>query len=282
MADTNSPGRTGSPAADARASAFVGARRAGASLPAYPGSLPSTMAEAYAVQTQAISLWPDRIAGWKVGRINAPWDAQYGTDRLAGPIFAGQLAKAGDAPSPIHLFAGGFGAVEGEIVIEVGQDAPASKLEWTLTEAAEIAGVFRLGMEIASSPFAGINDFGPLVTVSDFGNNNGLILGEEIREWRAASPTEWRLRTLIDGVEVGQADAASIPGGPLESFRAVLEICARIGHPLRRGMQITTGAVTGVHPLRPGQTASVEMAGLAPITCSAARAPSSQNQSNPA
>ena len=73
-----------------------------------------------------------------------------------------------------------------------------------------------------------------------------------------------------------------VPGGPMESFRAVLEICARIGQPLRRGMQVTTGAVTGVHPIRAGQSAKIEMAGLPAIECRAAMAPTSQAQSNPA
>lgn len=282
MADTQNPGRTGDCAIDARAAAFVAARRSGQSVAAYPGALPGSLAEAYMIQSQAISLWPDRVVGWKVGRINAPWDKQFGTDRLAGPIFAGQLTESRDSPDTVHIFPGGFGAVEGEIVIEVASDAPAGKLDWTLQEAAAIAGVFRLGVEIASSPFAGINDFGPLVTISDFGNNNGLILGDEIKSARLASPADWRLRTLIDGVEVGAADAASIPGGPLESFRAVLEICARQGHPLRRGMQITTGAVTGVHNIRAGQSATIEMAGMASIRCQAALAPSNHTQSNPA
>lgn len=282
MADTQTPGRTSDGATDARAAAFVAARQSGQSLAAYPGAFPGSLAEAYMIQSQAISVWPDRIVGWKVGRINPPWDTQYGTDRLAGPIFSGQLLEAKDSPDTVHLFAGGFGAVEGEIVIEVASDAPDSKMNWTLAEATEIAGVFRLGVEIASSPFAGINDFGPLVTISDFGNNNGLILGGEIRSAHRAALTDWRLRTLIDGVEVGAADAASIPGGPLESFRAVLEICARQGLPLRRGMQITTGAVTGVHPIRAGQSATIEMAGMASIRCQAARAPNTQTQSNPA
>lgn len=278
MADSQLSGRAGNPAIDARAAAFVEARLAGRSLPAYPGALPASIAEAYNIQSQAISLWPDRLAGWKVGRINAPFDAVYGTDRLAGPIFARQLSRASDAAAQAVLFAGGFGAVEGEIVIEVGTDAPAGKTEWTLAEAAEIAGIARLGVEIASSPFAGINDHGPLVTISDFGNNNGLILGGEIPDWRQSAASAWRLRTLIDGAEAGAADASVIPGGPLESFRAVLEICARQGHPLRRGMQISTGAVTGVHPIRAGQTARVEMDGLQPITCHAV--PASTVQTN--
>lgn len=273
MADSQSSGRTGASAVDSRAADFVGARLAGRVLLTYPGALPGTVDEAYAIQNQAIAAWPDEIAGWKVGRINPPFDVRYGTDRLAGPIFSRQLSHAGAAPGEIHLFKGGFGAVEGEVVIELAQDAPVSKTSWTLSEAAELAGIFRLGVEVASSPFPGINDYGPLVTISDFGNNNGLILGDEIPGAKRAQASDWHLRTLIDGVEVGAANAASIPGGPLESLRAVLEICARNGHPLRRGMQVTTGAVTGVHPIRPGQSATIEMAGLRPVNCRAVAVP---------
>ena len=86
-----------------------------------------------------------------------------------------------------------------------------------------------------NSCFAGINDHGPLVTISDFGNNNGLVLGQEIQGWRDASPANWKMRTLIDGTLAGKADATSIPGGPLESFRQLLEICAARGLPLRKG-----------------------------------------------
>lgn len=282
MADTPSSTRSGGPATDSRAAAFVEARLAGQALATYPGAFPDSLEQAYSIQSQAISLWPDRVAGWKVGRINAPWEAQFGTDRLAGPIFSRQITQAAATSSPIQLFAGGFGAVEGEIVLEVGADAPAGKLDWSLAEAIEITGNIRLGVEIASSPFAGINEYGPLVTISDFGNNNGLILGAEIAGWRGASPADWKLRTTIDGVEVGAADSLSVPGGPFESLRAVLEICARRGLPLRRGMQISTGAVTGVHPIAPGQTTGIEMQGLPAILCHAERVPSPQSQPNPA
>lgn len=251
--------------ADTRADALVQARLHAQPLTSYPGALPATLAEAYALQDRAISLWPDRLAGWKVGRINPPWDAAFGTDRLVGPIFSSQISTARGAPVDCYVFEGGFGAVEGEIVIAAGEDAPADKVHWTLDEAFEIAGSMHIGAEIASSCFAGINDHGPLVTISDFGNNNGLILGQEIKGWRNASPGNWKMRTLIDGVEAGRADAASIPGGPMESFRQLLEITAARGLPLRKGMYASTGAVTGVHAARAGQTASVEADGFETI-----------------
>lgn len=282
MADFDSHSSHGMDAADSRAAAFVEARLAGRAVPSYPGDMPVSIAEAYDIQNDAIRLWPDKVSGWKVGRINPPFDAVFGTDRLAGPIFSRQISHAGTGAETVHVIPGGFGAIEGEIVIEVGADAPAQKYEWTLEEASELAGILRIGAEVASSPLAAINDHGPLVTISDFGNNNGLILGAEIPGWRSAKPADWYLRTLIDGTEVGAADATAIPGGPFESFRAVLEICARRGLPIRRGMQISTGAVTGVHAIRPGQIAHIEMAGLPVIECAVRTAASTSSQSNPA
>lgn len=280
MADSNSRSGNDTRAVDSRASALVDARLEGRAVPGYPGAHPVTIAEAYEIQDDAVRLWPDRLAGWKVGRINPPFDAEFGTDRLAGPIFSGQITQAGSAPSAAEVIQGGFGAIEGEIVIEAAADAPAGKLDWTLEEALVMVKTLRIGAEIASSPFAGINDHGPLVTISDFGNNNGLILGSEIPGWQSAAPSDWSLRTLIDGAVAGAADASSIPGGPFESFRALLEICARRGLPIRRGMQISTGAVTGVHVIRAGQSARIEMDGLPAIECAvrpAGRAPARQN-----
>ena len=34
-----------------------------------------------------------------------------------------------------------------------------------------------MGVEMAGSPLATINELGPTVVAADFGNNNGLILG---------------------------------------------------------------------------------------------------------
>ncbi len=41
-----------------------------------------------------------------------------------------------------------------------------------------------VGIEAAGSPLAAINELGPTVVVSDFGNNAGLLLGPAIPDWR--------------------------------------------------------------------------------------------------
>ena len=245
--------------------AFTAARREARALAAYPGAQPESLAAAYAVQDDAIAAWPDRIAGWKLGRINAPHDARFGAGRLAGPIFAHNVWPAGEAPTPFEVIAGGFAAVEAEYVLELGETAP-DRDGWTAEAAAGLVGRVLTGVEIAGSPFAGINDHGPAVTASDFGNNAGLILGAEIADWRE------RLAGLtcsvsIDGAVAGRGGAAAIPGGPLDSLAFLLNLLHARGRRLEAGQLISTGAATGVHDIVAGQSAIADFGPDGRIAC---------------
>ena len=51
------------------ATAFTDARRRAAPIAVYPGELPATLGDAYAVQEAAIARWPENITGWKVAGI---------------------------------------------------------------------------------------------------------------------------------------------------------------------------------------------------------------------
>ena len=245
--------------------AFVGARRDGRALEVYPGVAPESLDAAYAVQDQAIAAWPDRIAGWKLGRINAPHDARYGAGRLAGPIFSRNVWTAGQTPTRFGVIDGGFAAVEAEYVLELGETA-ADRGDWTAESVGPLVSRAFIGVEIAGSPFAGINDRGPAVTASDFGNNAGLILGGEIDGWRE------RLSGLactmsIDGVVVGRGGAAAIPGGPLDSLAFLLNLLHRRGRRLEAGQLVSTGAATGVHDIRAGQSAEADFGTDGRIDC---------------
>jgi 2-keto-4-pentenoate hydratase len=247
------------------AETFVNARRAAAALADFPGVPPSDLDGAYACQDIAIALWDDRIAGWKIGRIGPDLEARFGRSRLCGPIFSRAVWRAGAEPVEFPVFEGGFAAVEAEFVYVVGKDAPAWKLQWSREEAQEMVGAVHIGVEPAGSPLATINALGPTVVVSDFGNNAGLILGPEAPEVDEALLCE----SFIDGQSVGRGRAADMPGGPLESLRFLLENCARRGKPLQAGHLVTTGAITGVHDIRVGQSARLSFGRYGEIECRA-------------
>jgi 2-keto-4-pentenoate hydratase len=226
------------------------------------------MSSGYAIQDAAIGLWQDSVAGWKVGLVPPPEQARLGTNRLSGPIFSRKVTRSGAVPTRLAAIEGGFAALEVELVAAIGTDAKPDQTAWTVDEAAVMVGGWHLGVEFAASPLATINDLGATVVVSDFGNNNGLIVGPRVDTALLSDPSRLLCRAMIDGREVGQATAAAIPGGPLEAVRFLLGHLAERGRPLRAGQWVSTGAVTGVHRIFAGQNGSAELIGRGRIEVS--------------
>lgn len=246
---------------------FLAARRSAGGLVSYPGDLPETLDEAYSVQDQAIESWGRPAIGWKVGRIQPPLADRYGADRLTGPIFTAQAVEAGERVPEMPVFAEGFAAGEAEFLLRVGRTPPEGKNRFTLDEVADLIDAVHVGIEIASSPLATINTLGPIAVISDFGNNNGLVVGAAIPDWRSSGFEAWEVTTLLDGVEAGTGRALSFPDGAIGAARFLFELMARRGIALRPGQWISSGAVTGVHQARPGQRVEVDFGGRFNLAC---------------
>jgi 2-keto-4-pentenoate hydratase len=255
---------------DLIAEQFVRARLDAAALEDFPGAIPATLNAAYAYQDRAIALWPDFVAGWKVGRIGPPWTERLGEDRLVGPVFRRGIRLA--PPEQLvefPVFEGGFAAVEAEFVFRLGADAPSDKVQWTPEEAGKLAMALHIGIETAGSPLATIMDLGGAVTVSDFGNNAGLLLGPVIADWRTRSFDSLTTETFIEGESVGRGGAMSLSGGPLAALAFALARCARRGMPMKSGYVVSTGATTGVHQIGIGQESRIVFDGCAELLCRA-------------
>ena len=258
------------PEASAIAKRFVAARASGEPLAGFPGSLPADLDAAYACQDAAIGLVDDTIAGWKVGLVGKEAVAVFEQDRLAGPIFRTSVRQARDGePVDFPVYRGGFAAVEAEFLLKVGRDAPADKRQWTRAEAQALVAAVHVGIETAGSPLKTINELGPIAIVADFGNNAGLIVGPELPNWRQRPVEQWRCEMFLDDVPVGHGHGGAPPGGPFESLRFLLELCARRSRPLKAGDWVSTGAITGVHEIVAGQAARVSFGDAGEISCRA-------------
>jgi 2-keto-4-pentenoate hydratase len=257
--------------AAAIAKRFVTARRQGKSLTEFPGTIPPDLDAAYLCQEMAISVWPDRLIGWKVGAIAPPWRHIFGTDRLAGAIFEAGLRQAGGEVE-FPVFVRGFAAVEAEVVLRISHDAPAGKVDWIEREAQALVGAIHIGIETAGSPLATINELGPTAIAADFGNNAGLILGPEIRDWAAQPLRSLAVLTRIDGEIVGRGDVTVPSRGAIGALQFLAGQTARMGRPLKAGMLVSTGAITGVHDIKVGQSAVADFGSLGRISCFAVAA----------
>lgn len=251
--------------AEAIAQAFVKARQAGNALIDYPGALPESLDEAYGIQERAIGLFGRKVAGWKVGRIADALVDTYGSNRITGPIFADSVVTENGVAPEMPVFAEGFAAAEAEYLLRIGSLPESFDREWTNEAVAAHVDAVSIGIEVASSPFPGINEHGPAVTVSDFGNNNGLVIGAAIDP--NMDFIGWPVALTIDDEVAGTGTAGTMLDGPYGAVRFLFELARDRQLPLAPGQWISTGAVTGVHPVRPGAQVEARFGETGRVRC---------------
>lgn len=258
--------KQGAEAAGHIAQAFRDARLGAVPLIEFPGPFPRTIDAAYAIQDRAIADFPDRVVGWKVAGIAPEFHDQIGVKRICGPVFSVGL-KRQDGPLPVRfpVFAGGFAAVEAEFILVMGRDIRPGEALSSAALADSVASMHG-GVETAGSPFAEINALGPLSVVSDFGNNNGVILGGEIAGWRTQPLESITARTRVNGEVVGEGSAAKVAGGPLAALEFLVGNLAQRGMTLKAGDVVSTGMTTGVHNVVAGDRVEFEFVGGIGIT----------------
>jgi len=203
------------------------------------------------------------VLGWKVARVRPDLVPKWGAERIAGPIFDARDATAG-APS-VALIEGGFAAAEAEFILPIGR-VPNGPVV-TFDEAADAVGAVRVGIEVAGSPYAAINAHGPAVTVSDFGNNLGLVLGDDVSQANAGEVAGWAVASFLNGELVGSGDAGGLAGGPIDAARFLFELAARYGLAVETGQWISTGAITGGHPVAPGDEFEARFGNRERVSC---------------
>jgi 2-keto-4-pentenoate hydratase len=186
---------------------------------------------------------------------------------LSGPVFANCIADAADGPVPeMPVYAGGFAAAEAELLLHV-RAGYSGALPATNDAAKALVDEVRLGIEVASSPYPAINDDGPCVTASDFGNNGGLVMGAPLQGWQHIDLCAIPVRTEIDGELIAEATAATMLDGPYGAVRFLLENLTARGIDWSQGTWVSTGAITGVHPICPGQTAVATFGHYGSLSC---------------
>jgi len=124
------------------------------------------------------------------------------------------------------------------------------------------------GFEIVQSIFPGWGFTAPDAVVA-FGLHGALLLGlwhpvTAHEEWEQALAA-FELDLLCDGVIVDHGRASNVLGGPLTALRQLVELLApdAVNSPLAAGEIITTGTLTRVPPVGPGEMWSTALSDVA-------------------
>lgn len=230
-------------------------------LDGFPGPIPSTLAEAYVVQDASIAASDQPIVGWKVGMVPPDLRDELGAERIIGPVFKDVCTtlteeEAKGQAFELPVFAGGFIAIEPELVFETNQDIAPGSIN-TADGVAHLVKAAYAGIEIASSPVIDLNGYGPTAIASDIGNQYGVILGASIVDWKTAI-TSMETSTTINDELINTAATDGIFNGPLSAFAFMIDCCAARGITLPAGSLCSSGAITGVHETLVGSTSSVK------------------------
>lgn len=248
--------------------ALVAARRNTQGLAHYPGTLPATPDEAYAIQADASQRFGDAVVGWKVGRIMGDLARQYGADRFIGPIFASTVTHCqAAAAARFPAIKGGAAALEAEVIAVLGQLVSPTRSDWAPEEVSALLSGLHIGIEVAGCSVETIGQLGPLASIAVFGNNLGLIVGPAINNWQNVDIDGIGCTTTIDGVVIASAVAGALPGGPLTAIAFALNQAAKLGITLPAGTFISTGAITGVHAVTIGQACIADFGNHGTILC---------------
>ena len=243
--------------------ALLAARLSGQALPAFPAPVPTTLAEAYDVQRRLTAALGAPVLGWKVGRVPPALIETLGAEGVAGPVL--RVAELdGDAPGDALVFSDGAGAIESEVMLRL-RAVPDDRV--TADNGARWIDEIRAGFEVASSPAPDVHDHAPFGIVAAIGSNNGLLLGPRLAIGDFAALA---VETSIDGAPVGSGRAIDVLDGPWGALDFLVDLHRRGVIELKPGQWISAGAITGVHPIAIGQTATARFGSGAVISCTAA------------
>lgn len=244
---------------DAVAEAFSNARKNHTALTEFPGgSIPASIELGYKIQAKEIEHWNDELVGWKVGGVPPQLQEKYGQTRLAGPVFKQNLqyCKHGETVK-VPVFNGGYSAVEAEYVFELGDLSTLPSTDVSLEQAITAINKVYMGYENASSPLSIGNDFGPLGPISDFGLNNGVIVGPELVNWSVDQILSLPITVNLNGEHMNTCPAKDGLDGPFGAVKFLIEFIKQNNYSTKAGVLVSSGALTGVHKAFPGDKAEV-------------------------
>jgi len=248
---------------------LVAARRSSTGLPEFPGVLPQTLENVYKIQDLSISKWDDKIVGWKIGGITPDLQERLQAVRLCGPVFEKSVKYAKDNEHLLMpVFKDGYSAFEVEYVMELGDTSHLPATGLTEEQIRSVVTRVFIGFEMASSPIQDVNKIGSMAVISDFGINEGIVVGPEVKNWKEVDLFGVDVSIVIDGKTFGPTKPNSGFVGAYGAVKFLIEHMKANGKDLPAGSYASTGAITGVHDenVGVGSKAEITFSGLGGFT----------------
>ncbi|MEH6563840.1 MAG: fumarylacetoacetate hydrolase family protein [Halopseudomonas sp.] len=226
----------------------------------------SNLPQAYAAQQQwqALSLQQgDRVIGYKLGVSNPAVQAKLG---LSGPL-EGVLMASGLREAGQQLNSRDFIAPRAEI--EVAMIFAHELHDPQLDRAQLVAALQNVvpALEICDSAIAGWPS-SLFDAVADNLSSGAFLLGTQRNDPSNLDVSQLAATLEINGKPVAEGNTGSCMGDPLNACLWLVRERLRQGGTVKAGDIILTGALTGLHPVAPGDRLVLRMGGLGEVSCS--------------
>ena len=238
-------------------------------LGAYEGALvppvreafaPGDVDAAYAVQLAQVARWTGqgrRIAGRKIGLTSKVVQAQLGVDEPDfGHLFA-DMVFGDNETLPFERLQ--QPKVEAEVALILSQDLDLA--DCTVADVIAATAWVMPAVEIVSSRIADWK-INILDTVADNASSGLVAIGGPARRLDDLDLSGCPMTLRVNGEVASEGVGAACLGNPLNAAAWLARRSAALGHPLRRGELILTGALGPMAPVAPGDAVEAEIGGL--------------------
>jgi len=232
------------------AAALARARKLQQKIAALPVPGPQTLTEAYAIQDRLISAMQEPVVGWKVGATGPAGKAALDvSDPVAGPIFSSGVYAS---PSEIAAADDATFIVEAEFAFQIGQPLLPREGPFQRQQILDrVAGLFP-AIEIVDTRFEkGFAVGGPWV-VADGSASLAFVHGLSVDAWRKLNLSEQRVQVLVNDQVTARGSGAAALGCPINVLEWLVDHLHRRGIALNAGDWVSTGLLTEVISIRPG------------------------------
>lgn len=256
--------------AQAAAAELLRQHAQGETFGALAGSFaPANPESAYRIQDAYVALLLQQrrtsLAGYKIAITTPAMRDMVGfQDSVSGRLLRDQIRRSGDS-----VKAGSYGRliVEFEIAFQMASDLPPTPAPWTGASILAHVACAYPALEIADdrrADYSGLKS-AVLTLAADNAWNQGLVLGEPVRDLDAGFLQAVEGVAFIDGREVGRGTGRDVLGHPLDALAWLANHLNGRGLALKAGDIVTTGSLVKSQFPVAGNRVAFKLAGLGEV-----------------
>ena len=249
---------------------FIARGRLGPSLiPRPPDDLiPKNVFDGYAVQAEVnrvlriAKLGP--VVGHKIGCTTNVMQKFLEIDHpCAGEIFDSTVYSS---KTELSLSKFSHVGVECEIAARIGSDMLGLKGPFTAESARLSVSAIMAGIELVDDRYEDYKQLNAATLIGDNFFNVGVVLGEELKNWKNLNLQSVSGILKVDGIEISKGNGADILGNPFEALAWVANHRAKLGAPILSGSFVMLGSVVETVFIDKPCHINIKFDGLKPVS----------------